>query len=125
MSRRTERVNDQVREEIGDLLLRGLRDPVLSVTLISVTEVDVSPDLHYATVYVSTPMAVDQADLVARLNRAAPFLHRELRKRLHTMRRVPELRFAWDVSMERGARLTALIRESAAALPDDDGPQEP
>jgi ribosome-binding factor A len=113
MSRRTERVNELLRHEVSELLGRELKDPRLGTGLLTVTEVDVSPDLRNATVYVShLGEERERRDVLKALTSAAPFLHRELLRRLD-MRRVPELRFRFDPSIERGARLSDLIHAVA------------
>ena len=53
-SRRVDRVADLVREVLSDLLVKGVKDPRVSAALVTVTDVDVSPDLRHARVYVST-----------------------------------------------------------------------
>ncbi|MCK6565615.1 MAG: 30S ribosome-binding factor RbfA, partial [Dehalococcoidia bacterium] len=53
MSRRTERVNDLLREQLSELIQREVKDPRVARGLVSITEVQVSPDLRHATVYVS------------------------------------------------------------------------
>jgi ribosome-binding factor A len=113
MSRRTERVNELLRHEVSELVGRELKDPRLGSGLLTVTEVDVSPDLRNATVYVShLGEESERKDVLRALTSAAPFLHRELLRRLD-MRRVPELRFRFDPSIERGARLSDLIHSVA------------
>lgn len=111
MSRRTDRVNELMRSEISELLLREVKDPRLSQGLVSITEVEVSPDLRRATVYVSH-LGTDEErrDALTGLEKASPFLHRELSRRLD-MRHVPDLLFRFDPSIERGARLASLIHE--------------
>jgi len=109
MSRRTERVNELLREEISALIALGLKDPRMGTGLVTVTEVQVSPDLRNATVFVShLGDEEERADVLVALNHAAHHLHTELLRRL-AMRRVPALRFRFDPSIERGARLTRLI----------------
>jgi ribosome-binding factor A len=115
MTRRTERINDLLREEISDLLLRELKDPRIG-GLVTITEVDVSPDLRHAKVYVSV-LGTDEerTGTLKALGAAAHFLQRQLRHRL-TIRRTPELHFLRDDSLERGARVLSLLdltRESA------------
>ena len=111
MSRRTERVNDLLREEISDLLLREMRDPRIG-GLVTITEVDVSPDFRHAKVYVSVLGSDEEKTGTFRaLDAAAHFLERELRKRL-TMRRTPELAFLPDDSIERGARILSLLDQT-------------
>jgi ribosome-binding factor A len=111
MSRRTERVNETIRDELSDLLLREVRDPRMG-GLISITHVDVTPDLYNARVFVSvmSPPA-EQAETVRALNAAASFFHRELKSRLQ-IRRVPFLVFKLDTSIEEGAQLLNLIDEA-------------
>jgi ribosome-binding factor A len=102
MSRRTERVSELLREELSDLLLRELRDPRLD-GLISITRVELSPDLYNARVFVSVMSeTADPDEALKALNAAAGFLHKELVHRLE-MRRVPFLTFHLDKSIEEGA----------------------
>jgi ribosome-binding factor A len=110
MTRRTERINDLLREEISDLLLRVVKDPRIG-GLITITEVDVSPDLRVAKVFVSV-MGSDEekASTFRALDAAANFMQRELRRRL-TIRRTPELRFLKDTSLEKGARILELLQQ--------------
>ena len=108
MSRRTERVNELIRDELSDLLLREVNDPRLS-GLISITRVEVTPDLFNARIFVSImkPPA-EQAEGVRALNAAASFFHRELKSRIQ-MRRIPFLVFKQDTSIEEGARVLSLL----------------
>ncbi len=111
MTRRTERLNQLLREEVADLLRRGVKDPRIS-GLVTITEVDVSPDLRQAKVYVSVLGTEEERVSTFRaLDAAAHFLQRELRKRL-TIRRTPELTFVQDDSMERGAHLLSLMDQA-------------
>ena len=123
MTRRTLRVNELIREELSGLLQRGLKDPRLAQGMTTITEVLVSPDLRNATVFVShIGGAQREKDEVLRaLGNSAHYLHNELRHRL-AMRNVPELHFRFDPSIERGARLAALINEVA---PPEDSEAEP
>jgi ribosome-binding factor A len=111
MTRRTVRVNELLREEISTLLQREVKDPRVSQGLVSITEVQVSPDLRHAVVYVShLGNEVERKEVMQGLERSAHFLHRELMHRL-TMRNVPELVFRFDPSIERGARRSSLINQ--------------
>ncbi len=112
MSRRTNRVNDLLQEELANLILRDVKDPRVSQGLLSITEVVVSPDMHHAMVFVShLGSAAEREEALHGLSQASHFLHRELMHRLK-MRNVPELSFRYDPSIERGARLGALITEA-------------
>jgi len=112
MSRRTERVNELIREELSELLLREVRDPRLE-RLISITHVDVTPDFFNARVFVSI-MATQkqQEDALHALNSAAAFFHRELKVRIQ-MRRIPFLVFKQDTSIEEGARMLSILEDVA------------
>ena len=110
MTRRTERINDLLREEISDLVRRELKDPRIG-GLISITEVDVSPDLRQAKVYVSVLGSDDEKrSTLQALEAASHFLQRQLRRRV-TIRRMPELEFVADLSLEQGARILSLLDE--------------
>lgn len=114
MSMRTTRVNELLRAEISELLLREVKDPRVSRGMVTITEVQVTPDLRHAVVYVShlgTEAARKEA--LEGLKNSAHFLHRELVHRL-SLRNVPELVFKFDPSIERGARLAELINQVGA-----------
>jgi len=113
MSRRMEKVADQLQEEIADLLRREVKHPALAEVMLSITHVAPSPDLHTARVHVSVMGGPEQgAEVLEALERSEPFLHRELVKRLH-MRRIPRLRFYLDDSIAEADRLSALMRDVA------------
>src|SRR4030042_2093574 len=111
-TRRIERVNELIREEISELIRREVKDPRLD-SFISVTEVVTSPDLRHARVFVSI-MGTDEEKQQGEkgLAAAAGFLRRELGERL-TLRYHRELSFQLDDSIERGSRLLQLINEVA------------
>ena len=108
-SRRVERINEQLRAEISDLIRRELKDPRLA-GLVSITSVEVTPDLSTAKVYASVMGSdEDQKASLQTLRRAAGFFRHELMARL-TLRRVPELTFLVDPSIERGDHILDLLR---------------
>jgi ribosome-binding factor A len=110
MAYRIERVNHLIRQEVSQLLQRQVKDPRLG-SFVSVTEVSTSPDLKYAKIYVSRiGGGEEKQETLDGLAAAAGFLRNELARRLE-LRRIPELRFQWDNSIERGARLLNLIDE--------------
>ena len=111
MSRRTQRLGALLLQEIAELLRREVKDPRLGSGLISITDVEVSPDLQQAKVYVSVyGSAEEAADVLAGLASAAGFLRRELRERL-VLRTIPALVFLPDPSLERADRILALMRQ--------------
>jgi len=108
MSRRTERLNKVIKQEIGKLLEREVNDPRLS-NLISVTQVSLSTDLKYAKIFVSIlGDENNKIEMLAGFNAASGFLRRELASQLR-LRYAPQLSFYYDDSIERGARLLKLI----------------
>ena len=111
MTRRTERINELIREELSELIMRDLRDPRLD-GLISITRVDTTPDLFNARVDVSVMSeTADQAEAIKALNAAAGYLHRELVHRLE-LRRVPFLNFRLDNSIAEGAAMLTHIEQA-------------
>ncbi|WP_322817533.1 30S ribosome-binding factor RbfA [Tepidiforma sp.] len=114
MTMRTTRVGELLRAEIAELLLREVKDPRIGRGMVTITEVQVSPDLRRAVVYVShLGTSEEREEALAGLRHSAPFLHRELVHRL-SLRNVPELVFRFDPSIERGARLAELIQRVSA-----------
>lgn len=116
MTRRMEKVADLLQSEIADLLRREVQHSALSEALLSITHVEVAPDLSNARVHFSVLPRAEVEDeerhVLEALEHVEPFLHRELVKRLH-MRRIPRLRFFPDHSMAEADRLTSLMREVA------------
>lgn len=121
-SRRIARLNEQLKREIAELVRTSVRDPRVGV--VSVTGVKVAGDLGSARVYVRTlGGAEDRTDSLHALQAAAPFIRRELGQILH-IRRIPELRFQEDRSLEQAKRIERILAE---VLPppeghDTDGP---
>ena len=108
MTHRIERVNNLIRREISDLLQRQVKDPRLG-GFVAVTEVSTSPDLKYAKIFVSRIGGEEgKQETLSVLTGASGFLRNELAKRLN-LRRIPELSFQWDDSIERGAYLLQLM----------------
>jgi ribosome-binding factor A len=105
---RIQKVNQLIRQEISDLLLHDVKDPRLS-GYVSVNAVNTTPDLRYARVLVSCVCEEAQKkEILAALEHSAGYFRTELAKHL-TLRRVPELDFVWDASIERGANLLAFM----------------
>ncbi len=102
------RITSDVRQTLSTLL-REIKDPRVS-KLLSIVKVDVSGDLSYATVYVSAIEGSEKtAESVKALKNAAGFLRRELGSALK-LRKVPELRFVADDSIEQSANISRIIK---------------
>jgi ribosome-binding factor A len=111
--RRTDRINELLREEIALMVRNEVRDP--RVGLATITAVETSPELDHARIYVTTlGDEQERSEVLAGLASAAPFIRTQLSKRLR-MRRVPELHFQYDRMLDEATRIEQLLRE---ALPE-------
>jgi ribosome-binding factor A len=118
---RPERVGDQIRAEISELIAREVHDP--GIGFLTITYVKVSADLQVARVYfTSLGDAAARTKTAQALERAKPFLRRQIAARLR-LRRAPELVFQYDESIAREERVEALleqIRSEARGKDDSD-----
>ena len=110
MSRRTDRLDEQFREEIGKLLQKGLKDPRVS-SLASITRVNITEDLSYAKILVSV-MGTDKEkrDTLVGLNNSAGFIRGVLGKALKIFK-VPELKFVLDENLEHAMHIEDILAE--------------
>lgn len=122
-SQRMLRVGEQVRAAITQVLQRGeVRDDVIEATVISISEVRMSPDLKIATAYV-TPLGVsDHTVVIDALNRNAKFIRGRLGPQLRQMKYMPEVRFRDDTSFDNYKKIDELLRspEVSRDLENDD-----
>jgi len=118
--RRIERLNEQLKREITALLRTEVRDP--RVAAVTVTEVEAARDLSYARIHVTSLGAKERREeILEGLRAATPYIRGELGRRLR-VRRVPELDFRWDATLEHAQRIEQLIRE-VRAEPESAGPE--
>ena len=103
---RPQRLGDLIQREVSDLIRLELRDP--RVGMITLTSVDVSPDMSHARLFFTLLEKDKLEDTLHGLKRSAGFLRSQLARRLK-MYTTPELRFEYDESVERGDRLSRLI----------------
>ena len=116
--RRVDRIEEQLRMELSEIIERDIHDP--RIGLVSVTNVKVSPDLSHARVFIS--MLGGEADrkrALQGLKSAAGFARRELGRRLHHLRRVPDLVFSYDESVEKDIRFEELLNQIKTEPPTD------
>ena len=108
---RIQRLNDQLRDEISQLILRGeVKDPRVS-TFLSINRVEVTSDLSYAKVYVSSFLPDNQVGKgVDGLNAAAGFIQREIARKLR-IRQFPKLLFHVDSGMKAGFEMVQKLNE--------------
>ena len=110
---RTQRLGEQIKRDLALLIQRELKDP--RVGMVTVNFVDLSKDLSYADVNVTALVSNDSDEKIIEsltiLNEASTFLRTELGRALK-VRKVPHLRFHYDDSLKRGARINALIHQA-------------
>jgi ribosome-binding factor A len=112
---RSARIADQIQRELAEVIRTEMRDP--RVGLVTLTGVELSRDQSHAKVFFTVLGAASEGeDALEGLGRAAGFLRSELARRL-TTRKVPELHFAYDTSVERGVYLSRLIDEAVKPAP--------
>ncbi|MGI9046907.1 MAG: 30S ribosome-binding factor RbfA [Burkholderiales bacterium] len=113
---RSLRIAELIQRELAELIRLRLHDP--RVGMVTITDVDVSSDNKHAKVFFTALISQEQlADVSAGLQHAAGFLRSELARSLK-LRVVPDLHFAHDPSVERGARLSKLIDDALYAGTD-------
>jgi ribosome-binding factor A len=121
------RVGEQVRAALTQVLQRGeVRDPLIEKTVISISEVRMSPDLKIATAYV-TPLGMDNHDIVIdTLNKNARYIRGRLSPLLRQMKYMPDVRFRDDTSFDNYKKIDDLLRspEVARDLSADDRQEE-
>ena len=112
--KRTDRVGAELRREIGLLVHAAVRDHGLPS--VSVSDVEVTRDLDWATVWVTALQQERSAEAVKALKELAVEFRRELSRSMR-LRRVPELRFKYDDSVDKGERIETLLRQDSARNP--------
>lgn len=106
--KRSERISDQMKQEIADILMRKIKDP--RIGFVTVTDVEVADDLRNAKVFVSVYGGDEEKKASLQgLKSAEPFIRSELGKRMR-MRFIPEILFRFDATVERGAHIMELLR---------------
>ena len=105
---RSDRISAELRRLLGTMVHEAVRDHALPS--VSVSDVEVTRDFDFATVFVTALLPESATPAVSALNEMAKDFRRELSKVMR-MRRVPELRFKYDDSVDRGERIEALLRE--------------
>ncbi|MEI7431641.1 MAG: 30S ribosome-binding factor RbfA [Betaproteobacteria bacterium] len=109
---RKERVSEQIRRELADLIRTELKDP--RVGMISITDVEVTADYAHAKIFFSSMSGSENLEeIMTGLQKSSGFLRRELGKRI-SIHMTPQLHFVFDHSLERGADLSKLIQKAVA-----------
>jgi ribosome-binding factor A len=108
--RRVDRIEEQLRMELSEIVEREIQDP--RVHFVTMSRVKVTPDLGHARVFITvlgTPD--DRKKALQGLRSAAHFVKRSLAKRLHHLRRIPDLIFEYDETVEKDMRLEQLLEQ--------------
>lgn len=109
MTQRTNRIDELIRQEIGEIISRELSDP--RIGFVTITDVETTTDLSHAKVWASFIGTPEERTVALRaLGHAMPFIRHELGKRLR-IRRIPELHLESDETLIRGTRILQLINE--------------
>jgi ribosome-binding factor A len=120
MTARTDRIDELLREEIGGILSRDVRDP--RIGFVTVTDVETAPDLSIARVWVSViGQPAEREQTIKALHRAMPFVRHELGSKIR-LRRIPELQIRADDTSQRGTRVLRLLAEIEAGGSPIDAP---
>jgi ribosome-binding factor A len=106
--KRSQRVSDLVREEIADLIMYKLKDP--RIGFVTVTGVEMTPDLKSATVFVSILKEEERETTINILNASKSFVRSALGKRLR-LKFIPSIEFRLDTSIEYGFRIDGLLKK--------------
>lgn len=110
---RSDRVRKALMREISDIIATEVKDPRLENQIISVTDVEVSPDLQHAKIFLSIlAEAGIQAELMDILKNAQPQVRSAVGRRVR-LRHTPTIEFRMDDSLERGTRITHLLDQIA------------
>jgi len=106
--KRSQRVGDLIREEVADIIMYRLKDP--RIGFVTVTGVDMAPDMKSARIYVSVLKEEDREVTLETLNSSKHFIRSLLAKRL-SMKFIPTVEFRFDTSIEYGYKIDKLLKE--------------
>ncbi len=106
---RTNRVAEQMKKEIGEIINQKLKDP--RIGFVTVTDLDLTNDLQHATVYVTVlGDETEKEESLIGLTKASGFVRSEVGKRIR-LRKVPEIVFQFDEAHEHGNRIESILRK--------------
>jgi ribosome-binding factor A len=115
------RISQAVQVALAQLIEREIKDPRLG--LVTITSVDVTPDLSYAKIYVVPRAGKDMDQMVNILNKASKFLRHRLAKEVQ-LRIVPILQFRYDTSFSYGEKMDELLKDVSVTKPDEQPDEE-
>lgn len=115
---RMQKVNEELKREIGTIIATKLNNSNLKKGLISVTSVDTTPDFKYARVYVSMIHVGDKKEALKALKKSSGFIRTEIAKKVN-LKNTPELVFEFDESIEYGDRIDNILKKIIKAPEDE------
>lgn len=116
---RMQKVNEELKREISNIISLKLNNSALRKGLISVTSVNTTPDFKYAKVYVSMINVGNKKDVLKALKKSSGFVRTEIAKQMN-LKYTPELIFEFDESIEYGDRIDNILKEITKDLKKDD-----
>lgn len=109
MNTRGERIRKTLIKEISEIIQQRIKDPRIQGNIISVTDVELSPDYRYARVYISVFGDKEEKEAkIEAIEESAPFIRKEIGRRVR-LRYTPELKFILDESLEKGRKITDIL----------------
>ncbi len=115
---RARRVGEQIQRDLAELIRSEVRDPRLG--MVTVNHVDVSRDMSYAKVYITVMGEPESREVsLSILNKMAGYLRSQIGRRMK-LRIIPELKFLYDESIDRGARIDSLLKNAAPSRQAED-----
>jgi len=118
---RLNRINDEVLKELSEVI-REIKDPRVRDAFVSITAVDVTPDLKYAKVFYSS-LSGDEKEVQKGLDSSSGFVRKQIAQRLN-LRVTPEFKFVRDKSIEKGVEVSKLIKQIEKELSEKEEEEE-
>ena len=118
-SNRMNRINEELKKEVSNIINYDLKNPHLEGGLISVTKVITTPDLRFARVYVSMINVKSKKEALAILKKSAGFIRTEVARKVN-LRTTPEFIFLFDESIEYGSRIDSIIKDITKDMKQDE-----
>ncbi len=118
-SNRMNRINEELKKEVSNIINYDLKNPHLEGGLISVTKVITTPDLRFARVYVSMINVKSKKEALAILKKSAGFIRTEVARKVN-LRTTPEFIFLFDESIEYGSRIDSIIKDITKDMKKDE-----
>ena len=116
---RMQKVNEELKREIGNIVSLKLNNSALQKGLISVTKVDTTPDFKYARVYVSMIAVGNKKEALKALKKSSGFVRTEIAKKVN-LKYTPEIIFEFDESIEYGDRIDNILKDITKDLKKDE-----